>query len=625
MIEPYDGSTTRDGDEYIASDALSLYTGDVTDLVLRSGEVAPKVLRSELSALLGQCGVMATVAEHVSRLRKAGGQVGEAELLERDLEELRREGLLAARSQIIGGMRRTGAKSLQPKGAPIQRVCWVTRDRSAVLRRSIKSACSSLARCGKRPALAVFDDSAGVDGRKETQQGLASLGSECEFHWSYTGPREKGMFSERLLLEMRDSGAAEACVGFALADTENTGLVSTGANRNALLLFTAGEAVLSADDDVLFAYARSPAAPPRSMPEPSPDLVITSEGAPGDTWFFSDLDGLRAALSPGDLDILAMHESLLGRTPGECLPRQAEALSLEGVAPRFARFLEQGSGEVRVTMTGLCGDSGMQRAGMVLYLKGASRDRVVSSEGAYRSALLSRTILRCVGSPTIGEGSFLMTPLIGIDNRELLPPFVPVGRNADGLFGLTVRACVSDGLLGYVPAAVLHEPVTARRFVAEDLDDVVPDLSALLMLLLRAHEFPPCCKETADRILSLGEHFMRFGSLSEALFKAQLRELWTADVSRHILQLEGLIERYDARPAYWTEHVRSRIEALRAFASDDHADLPSDLRAGRSVEEARELTRRLVWQYGELLTWWPVIWETARRLNEGGEGMLAGI
>jgi hypothetical protein len=64
-------------------------------------------------------------------------------------------------------------------------------------------------------------------------------------------------------------------------------------------------------------------------------------------------------------------------------------------------------------------DSGMASPRYYLTLTGASRDRLVASPQAYRSAFESREILRSVRQPTITAGPFCMTTFLGLDNRRV--------------------------------------------------------------------------------------------------------------------------------------------------------------------------------------------------------------
>ena len=62
-----------------------------------------------------------------------------------------------------------------------------------------------------------------------------------------------------------------------------------------------------------------------------------------------------------------------------------------------------------------------------------------------------------------------MTTFFGLDNRVLLPPFFPVQRNSDGIFGLMLQKSTWHGT-AFLPSVLLHAP-PPRTFAARcDLD-----------------------------------------------------------------------------------------------------------------------------------------------------------
>ena len=338
--------------------------------------------------------------------------------------------------------------------------------------------------------------------------------------------------------------------------------------------------------------------------------------------FFRDRERLLKSVALEIPDIISEHEGLLGRRVSECLPKSNDEIDMAGIDSSFAHFLKSGRGYIRATKAGVCGDSGVGSPGMALLLRGQARERIMDSEARYRTALMTRTVLRTVESTTISEGSFFMMSHVGLDNRGLLPPFFPMLRNEDGIFGTTLRACVEQGLIGHLPLAVFHDPQEQRRFTEEDFTRVALRLASFVILLLTSEGFPQKRGGTAERMKAAGEYLMRVGSLSERTWCEFFRERWLADISRHIRSLEQILEAREGSPRYWREDILARIEAFRSLALDEELDIPADLRAGRSPKEARALSRRLVRRYGELLYWWPVIVAAAKDLRNNGKGML---
>ena len=101
-----------------------------------------------------------------------------------------------------------------------------------------------------------------------------------------------------------DGAIPAETIDFALFDPEGCGR-STGANHNAQLLCTAGEAFLSIDDDTTARLGPVPGA--------EAGLTLLSEYQTPPTRYFPDRAAAHAALSFEDRDAVAIHEALLGR------------------------------------------------------------------------------------------------------------------------------------------------------------------------------------------------------------------------------------------------------------------------------------------------------------------------
>lgn len=75
-------------------------------------------------------------------------------------------------------------------------------------------------------------------------------------------------------------------------------------------------------------------------------------------------------------------------------------------------------------------------------------------------ALGSREIFRHVRDWTLCRGAHFMAVLSAYDGTRDLPPFYPVGRGEDAVFGQLLAA--RGALIGHAPYAVLHDPDEPR-------------------------------------------------------------------------------------------------------------------------------------------------------------------
>jgi len=452
----------------------------------------------------------------------------------------------------------------------------VTHDRSASLVTCLESYLENFRRHGRTPEIVVMND--GLDVRAT----LRAVSDRTNRPIRYAGPAEKTRFAAALAGESR---VPPHIVNFALfGDPRITPRI--GANRNALLLDSVGSLMLAVDDDTQGRVAEAPAC--------ESAVEFSSAYEPREFWFFRDRAAALAAAPPADTDLLSAHEQFLGgavKTPGQSERR------------------------VVMTVPGLVGDSGMGLTRWFLTLEGPSRDRLVASPEAYASALRSREVLRTVRRPTIADTTFCMTTFLGLDNRRGLPPFFPVARNSDGIYGVTLQRTIAGSCVAFLPSVLLHAPPEARAFRGDEAwtEPARVRMADLMIASILVHGGDDGHAEAGDagRWQRLGRFLRELASLPIAEFAVfvasaqQLRDLTLSNL------LETRLAQYGGRPEFWADDVRRTIDLLRrAPASPDYV-VPRDLGAAFDSTAARGLSRELAGRFGELLDAWPALVEAA--------------
>jgi hypothetical protein len=462
-----------------------------------------------------------------------------------------------------------------------------TRQRVPSLRRCLATYLECCRAHGRRLSIVVVDDAPDADGRRSCREMLRALPRVAEVEVLYAGPEEKVRYAEGL---SRQAGVAPEVVAFALLNPERCP-VTTGAGRNALLLHAAGELLLQADDDTTCRLAPVPGA--------LPGLAVSAHPDPTEFWFIGEGEPLPAVGAPDEEDLFAVHECLLGNdmTPG---------------AP------------VAVTATGVVGASGMGSPLYLLNLRGASRERLLRSGSGYRDAVAGGLVLRAVPQATLCEGAFCMTLNLGLDCRRLLPPFLPVQRNQDGVFAALMRVCAGAGRYGFLPRAVLHEPPQRPSGAARPWEDVDrPRTGQVVQLLIRAAAAQAAHGPVRRRLAAVGLALEELASRPPADFDALVRVLWHKQLRGLASQLANQLRQHAEKPAYWADDVRWLLTAWDKHLADGASVVPADLEAASGATVARDLMRRLAQHFGRLLQSWPLLVDAARDLRS--RGMRLGV
>ena len=453
------------------------------------------------------------------------------------------------------------------------------------------------------------------DGSREPQQREAFRAMARERSALYAGENEKRLFAAELV---RRSGCSPDSVEFALFDPLGTGF-TCGANRNAVLLHGAGRMVCSVDDDVVCRLT--------AAPEPRDALALFATCDPFSRWLFADHTAARAKAPFVEADFLALHEAMLGKPLAALIPGNATALEVAQANDEILRRIEDTAPRVRATFTGHIGDPGIPTSAYYLYYEGENFERLTASEEHYRSVFPSRSVLTLTAGAAIGDGSVCPGMAMGLDHRELLPPFFPVLHAEDFIFGATLWRCCPDAVLGHLPHAIEHTPPPGKPILLPSeltakKRAVVFEFAHLMRRFILQHQPAPHAAAEA-RMRTLGHALAEIGALPSTDFRDFLRMQTLEHESERLDYLERRMREESGAPDYWRDDVQALIDHARESLGHDDFDIPLDLKTGRTPDENRTLMQALTARFGALLQEWPVMCDAARALREEGRGMFS--
>jgi hypothetical protein len=383
-----------------------------------------------------------------------------------------------------------------------------------------------------------------------------------------------------------------------------------------LLLDTVGDLVFSTDDDTVCNVALAFGV--------RKGLAFESKGTFTKFWFFPNREATLESISCSEVDILSLHERLLGRTLGGCIAEFDDTqLSFERVNSLQIQHLLARRGRVLVTINGVYGDSAMPSPTVFLTLESESRERLLKSESAYRSALTSREVLRAVDRACITDNPSCVTGAFGYDNRALLPPFMPVLRSEDDIFGFTLRACIEDGYFGYLPAAVFHDPMDPRAYTPGFLKTSAArtDMYKIIVAGLISFQIGRTVLDASRRLQTFGSYLMEIASMPQQDFEEFMKvQLWRMH-SDAIAYFEGYLRHCRRSPGFWADDLEYYIHNLQTALTQESIIVPQDLIGIGSTKQVRKVSQRLVFRFGQLLCHWPELVAAARVLRDQGRGL----
>jgi hypothetical protein len=472
--------------------------------------------------------------------------------------------------------------------APIGAIGILTADRPQLAERAVSECRSHCGRWGRSSEVFVIDGSAVPTHQTRTREIVAMATGAVPVH--YVG------FEERTRLVERLAPTAPQCVHDAI------GSGSAGANRNTLLLLTAGTPCLMVDDDILWRTWRA------ADSVPTPGLIGHVE--PWHATFFSTRAAALAAARMEDVDLLAVHEQYLGRS--------AKSLLLDGLDCRRAcshllRELDSREWSVRATMTGIAGDSGTYCPYQLLFTRGRTRSDLIADSDKLTTALSSREVLRVARRPEMTHEHRCMAGCIGLGNDRLLPPFMPRWRSEDAVFGALLAAAYPESLFAHLAWGVVHDSLRpARRDELLPISALETRTAEILLGCLRGFT-----TDEDDPLGVVARHVDRLATATRDDFRGLVRHIVDVQRQRELAELNRQLDSHET-PEHWRNAINTyRASLLRRLREASFYEPVEFAPCADPLMKAQNFIR----DFAEVIGEWSALWTHAKRL--GPRALLA--
>ena len=579
----------------------------------------PALVDQGLLDLAATCAGPDTLDGHAARMARDLGGAREAAPggLARHLARLADLGVLVGWRDLVGG-----SPPLEPPRR-LATLAVVTRDRPAGLARCLRSHLAHLAAFGRRiDRVLVMDGSRAPAAVEEARARAQALAREWGTPLVHLAAPERDALAGRLAAA---AGVEPRLVRFAFGEVAGCSH-DTGGNRNALLLATAGLPFLSSDDDVI----GDPQRPLAGAAAGDDRLHLVSAGDPTTVTLFESAEAAAAAAARSPRCLFEAHEELLGRPLAALVAARGPAgVRLDDADPATLVLLGGGRARVALTSSALLGDSGAAFPSFYLWSPAIARQLAGADDARYARLIESRQILRAVPSVTVSDGTFVMATHLALANDLLLPPFLPVLRGQDLLFGRTLRLCAPGDLVAHLPAAVLHAPLEPRRATIDRLwpaDATAVKTAAILDACLAVAGAGLASAAPGEaRLRLLGRHLQEQGALAPDDLASLLRERLLADAAPRLAACSAMLADA-AAPGPWLRDLERYLHHQMEHLARAQVLVPVDLLpAAAGTDQAPARLQALLRDWGRLMESWPALYQAARavRFAETAAAMAA--
>ena len=598
-----DSSVGQEPDRY-ALDVLREYPLPNDQVLARnprngSQMTLPMEVMNAMSHLTG----FRTLDEHADELQPDGpaNPQRKAAILN-VLESLKKGGLLLSAEAVC--------KKLSPAATPQESaakpvVAIITWERPAALRRLLLS-------LEKRCDLDAIDRVVVVDDSRSDKNGLQnrSITNECGTGFScgleYFGAAEAHALMHSLIGRLPTH---ESSIRFLLDRHAWKDHWTAGIARNYCQLLAAGKPLLVCDDDIICDVHEAP------VDEDGVEITAQTREAV----FYTDHESWPESASDDSPDPVSRHMQVLGRTIPQALQaldfKELPSTALRHCNAEFAGRLSRDS-RVLVTECASIGDPGTGSNRWLATLPAASRDRLLANPSLLDSALRKRNCWLGRMQPALVAHSN-MSQLTGSDNRDFLPPYLPVMRGQDRLFGDVCQFLFPDSVTLDLPWAVPHLPMPERSWRDQDNDFAVKPAFPGGLTAPPAELADRCgTAGLAGRLAFLADHYRDLATQSDnRLFEAWATD-WQQSWSGLLTLLDEQVYAAEQAPTAWRDFVNGAYRQSRNLSLDKTGI--SELVSEELPLTGNDLASfwRRVWKgYGNSLLAWEAIRDAAHEIR----------
>lgn len=578
--------------QYIALPFVSWPLHAAERLVLSRNDLQPQPLHETLANVLMLCDQWRSLDEHTAvAIERMPDLQPHAQQLRQGLEEMVQRGLLVDARKLSGNYTQPG--SPEPESECVQTLYVRTYRCPQALERLLQSLQTGRAGASLH-TLVVVDDA------RETSDGdlcrtlLDSWRQQLSQNVIHVTRADRERLADALAAA---SGADAQDLRWWLNGDEDDPEMTAGATFNTALLLSAGSVTAIMDDDAQLT--------PYGDPQTTSEMGVASHEKVN--WnMYPNPEAMESAWSPLDIDPLADHSRWLGQSLSSLLAQAPSPEVFWQAITSADLHALQPEAKVKISINGILGDPGTGQASW-LYTQPSEQLRPwLQSEDTYRQLISRRLLARRPQGYKLLRHHSLLTPLVGVDNRQLMPPTIPNGRGEDALF-VALACCVyPDCLFAQLPWMLKHVPERERQFDRDKL--LTPTVMGANRLLTRylgqlRHAVSSANPET--RLQWLGHSLQALAQTPQRTLANEYRTHLSGDRSRMARELIRNLQTLQP-PPYLAEDMQLLLSRCLQDIGTDQEALASIL------HQARQRAGR----YSQALASWQKAWEYCRQLGE---------
>lgn len=516
----------------------------------RNGKRA--MVKPEVYASLLLCSEFRTFEEHTAAIiERNPGMQGQQADIRKVLQSMLDSGIMLSAKNVCDKLKSKVENKTEGEVNTAPVVAILTWERPLALERLLESIAAN---CDTENLhrLYVIDDSRKAENIAQNQALTNRFASEISAPLQYFGRSEQQSLIAGLEKRLPEH---EDAIHFLADPSRWNNHWTAGLSRNLALLLSCGRRLVMMDDDAICDVYDSP--------RPKRDISFSDN--PREADFFGNEQEWAHLHQPINPDPINRHMQCLGLTFSEALTVLGQnTLKPAGFANATALQLRelQSRSAILVTECGSLGCPGTSKNTWLPIMATDSLKRMLASGEKTTQALGSRKVWCGRNQPHFAPRSN-MSQITGFDNRRMLPPYLPIMRGQDRLFGHMLDFIFPESVVLDYPWAVPHLPIPDRKWLDIHLDFKPAD-SFPMFFVDKILEYKSSCSSASpgDRLSALSTWFSDLATTNVDSLTAMYLDSRLSHDSRLLQKLDSLLATAEATPVNWQNYLRNGITQL---------------------------------------------------------------
>lgn len=538
--------------DWVAFDLCKAYPVPGGKLLLHNTRTGRRAMvMPEVYASLLHCSQFKTLDQHTARIIELNpGMQGHQADIRNVLDSMLENGMMVSAKATSNRLKRKSDTAVQCEAtSPV--VAIITWERPEALERLLSSIVTNC-ETGNIQRLYVIDDSRKAENINKNQALVEKFTSDIGAPLHYFGQDEQQALLENLANRLPEH---ENAIRFLADQSRWRDRWTSGLARNLALLLSCGHRLVVMDDDTICDVY--------DPQMPKPDITFSDQAREAE--FFANEQEWAARHQLLNPDPVNRHMQCLGLSFSQALGVLGQNhLKPAGFADATALMVSelQMDSPILVTECGSLGCPGTNNNTWLPEMASYSLKRLLASSEKTTHALTTRKVWSGRSQPHLSPRAN-MSQITGFDNRQMLPPYLPIMRGEDRLFGHMLDFVHPLSLTLDYPWAVPHLPIPDREWSERDLDFTPADSFPMFFIELVTEQKSSCLGTTAaERLTVLSSWFKGLAVASNAALAAIYRDKRLLNTSEQLKQLGDLLAGAEAAPTAWKDYLENGIKQL---------------------------------------------------------------